>query len=202
WVVGIASLLGSAIAASGASMLYLLGHTSGNFQFDGARSMALVAIVGGLASSGLGLTERWREAVLASAFAAIAFNWILVLQALPDFERFKPVRPMCDAILSEAPEDALVGYYKYASPSMAFYLRRQIFEYSEPDEVISVFASGKSVYCVMLEQEYQNVKRLLPAEVRVLASRPVFQVKFKFILDKREPPHLLLISNKGGAVFE
>ena len=201
WARWTMAVLGVALAAAGAVMLYLLDHTSGNYQFDGARMMAAVAGVGGLAVLGLVLSGYWRPAVVASALLAIAFNWILVLRALPDFERFKPVRPMSEAILADAPDDALVGYYRYASPSMAFYLRRQIFEYSEPDEVIGVFASGKAVYCVMLEQDFEALRRYLPAEARVLASRPVFQVKFKFILNKREPPHLLLISNKGGAVF-
>ena len=48
---------------------------------------------------------------------------------------------------------------------------------------------------------YQTLKQELPTETSVLASRPVFQVKLKSILDKREPPQLLLITNKGGAEF-
>jgi hypothetical protein len=53
----------------------------------------------------------------------------------------------------------------------------------------------------MLADEYESLKPQLPPQASVLASRPVFQVKFKFILDKKEPPQLLLITNKGGAEF-
>ena len=123
------------------------------------------------------------------------------MRVLPEFERFKPVRPMCEHIADEAPANALVGYYRYAAPSMAFYLRRQVFAYYEPDELIEAFASGREVYCLMLAEEYESLKPQLPPQAGVLASRPVFQVKLKFILDKREPPQLLLITNKGGATF-
>jgi predicted solute-binding protein len=108
---------------------------------------------------------------------------------------------MCDIIQANAPADALVGYYRYAAPSMVFYLRRQVFEYYQPDELLRAFASGRAVYCLMLAEEYESLKPQLPPQASVLASRPVFQVKLKFILDRKEPPQLLLITNKGGAEF-
>jgi hypothetical protein len=130
----------------------------------------------------------------------VAFNWVCVLRVLPDFERFKPVRPLCERIAQEAPADAMVGYYRYAAPSMTFYLRRQVFAYYEPEELLAAFASGRAVYCLMLAEDFESLKPQLP-QAGVLASRPVFQVKLKFILEKREPPQVLLITNKGGATF-
>ena len=114
---------------------------------------------------------------------------------LPDFERFKPVRELCRDIESVAPPDALVGYYKYASPSMVFYLRRPIFEYYEPDEMRHAFSTGKQILCIITEADYAQVRSFLP-QTYVLASRPVFRVKLKSILDRVNPPQVLLISNR------
>src|SRR6185369_11974623 len=140
----------------------------------------------------IAMLMAWRgsrqSAVLAVALTVISFNWLFVWRTLPDFERFKPVRPMCERIEAEAPADALVGYYRYAAPSMVFYLRRHVFEYYQPEELLNAFASGRAVYCLLLAEEYDTLKPQLPPTVQVLASRPVFQVKLKFILENKEPP--------------
>jgi len=201
WTRWIVAVMGFLIAATGAGVLYLFAHSSADYQFDGARVLGFIFISGGLIAILLAWGKRRRRAVLAVALTVIAFNWLFVWRTLPDFERFKPVRPLCERIQADAPADALVGYYRYAAPSMVFYLRRQVFEYYQPDELLRAFASGRAVYCLILAEDYQTLKQQLPPEASVLASRPVFQVKFKFILDKKEPPQLLLITNKGGAVF-
>jgi hypothetical protein len=123
---------------------------------------------------------------------------VFVLWALPDFERFKPVSPLCQVIASEAGPDALVGYYRTAYPSMVFYLRRPIFEYYHQGEIEAAFSSGKDVFCLMTEGEYEAFRARVPAQTRVLASHPIFQVKLNGILDRVELPRVVLISNKGG----
>jgi 4-amino-4-deoxy-L-arabinose transferase-like glycosyltransferase len=201
WTRWTAAALGLILVTAGAGVLYLFAHSSADYQFEGARLSGVIAIIGGLIVLADALLKRERLALLVSALTLVAFNWICVWRVLPDFERFKPVRPMCERIAQEAPADALVGYYRYAAPSMTFYLRREVFAYYEPEELLAAFASGREVYCLMLDEDYLSLKRQLPAQAGVLASRPVFQVKLKFILDKKEPPQVLLITNKGGATF-
>jgi 4-amino-4-deoxy-L-arabinose transferase-like glycosyltransferase len=201
WAGWTLAVLGLVLAAAGVAGFYLFAHSSADYQFQGARLVSVFAIAGGLVVLAGAALKRRRLALLASALALVTVNWVAVLRVLPDFERFKPVLPMCERIAAEAPADALVGYYRYAAPSMTFYLRRQVFAYYEPDELIEAFASGRDVYCLMLAEDYESLKPQLPPQAGVLASRPVFQVKLKFILDKREPPQLLLITNKGGATF-
>src|SRR6185295_20101348 len=121
-----------------------------------------------------------------------------VLATLPDFERYKPVRSLCEVVVSEADSGAMIGYYRTAYPSMVFYLRRPIFEYYDPGEIEAAFSSGKEVFCVLTENDFESLRARLPAEIRVLASHPILQVKLKGILDRVEPPRVLLISNKGG----
>ncbi|HJZ67343.1 MAG TPA: hypothetical protein VKF81_04285, partial [Blastocatellia bacterium] len=58
--------------------------------------------------------------------------------------------------------------------------------------------SGKEVFCLMAASDYDALKEKLPPTTRVLASYPIFKVKLKRILDRVEPPQVVLITNKSG----
>jgi len=189
--------LAALIAAAGAVIVYLFGRGNQPYELAGASLIGGAAVLGGLSGTGAALLNRTRSAVLTTAMTLAACNWLFVLWTLPDFERFKPVRSACQVIASHARPDALVGYYKTAYPSMVFYLRRPIFEYYEEGEIEAAFASGKEIFCMMTAVEYEAIKGRLPAQTRVLASYPIFQVKLKSILETTELPQVVLISNKG-----
>ncbi|HJQ70457.1 MAG TPA: glycosyltransferase family 39 protein [Blastocatellia bacterium] len=192
------SLLALVIMATGAAALYLFGQTP-HFSLAGATAIGAVALSGGLLTMATLLMRRRLAAVATSALTLVAMNWVFTLWTLPDFERFKPVRPFCELISARGGEDAMIGYYRFAAPSMVFYLKRPIFEYYYPEEVQSAFSSGKEVYCLMTRQDYDAIKDSLPAQTYILASRPVFQVKLKIVLEKTGPPEVVLISNRDGA---
>lgn len=189
--------LAALIAAAGGVILYLFGKGIQSYELAGASLIGGAALLGGLSGTGAALINRTRSAVLTTAITLAACNWVFVLWTLPDFERFKPVRSACEVIASHARRDAMVGYYKTAYPSMVFYLRRPIFEYYEQGEIEAAFASGKEIFCMMTAVEYEAIKTRLPAQTRVLASYPIFQVKLKSILETTELPQVVLISNKG-----
>lgn len=190
--------LAMVIASAGAAVLFLFGAGKQPYELAGAELVGCAAIIGGLVATGAALASRTLTAILATALTLTVCNWLFVLRVLPDFERYKPVLPLCELIAGEARTDALVGYYKSAYPSMVFYLRRPVFEYYEPREIEAAFSSGKQVFCVMTASEYEAIRTRLPAETRVLASRPIFQVKLKGVLDRVELPQVVLISNKEG----
>jgi 4-amino-4-deoxy-L-arabinose transferase-like glycosyltransferase len=190
--------LGALIALIGAGLLYLFGSSSQPYIIDGVTAIGYIAIIGGLATVVAASFKQRFAAIITSALAIIALNWIFVLWTLPGFEQFKPVLPFSEVIRSRAGADSLVGYYRIASPSMAFYLRRPIFEYYKQEELEQALVSGKEVYCLIAAQDYLAIKPQLPVPTYILASRPMFQVKLKSILDRVEPPKLMLISNKGG----
>ena len=190
--------LGLILSLAGLAVLYLFGSGEREDNFDGATAIGCIALAGGLVSAAFALLKKRFAAIAAIAVTVTVFNWIFVSFTLPDFERFKPVRPLCEVIKRSAAPDALVGYYRVASPSMAFYLRRPIFEYYRAEEIEQALTSGKDVYCLMAAQDYDSIKGSLPVTTYILASRPVFQVKLKSIFDKVEPPQLVIISNKGG----
>jgi 4-amino-4-deoxy-L-arabinose transferase-like glycosyltransferase len=192
-------VLALSLVVAGSVILFLFGkQTAGAYEIAGAKLVGPIAIVGGLIAAIAVRARRPQLAVLATVVSVALCNWLFVLQTLPDFERFKPVRPLCEVIAAQASPDALVGYYRSAYPSMTFYLRRPIFEYYHEDEIESALSSGKEIYCLMTETEYDALKPRVPSEIRVLASHPIFQVKLNGILDKVELPRVVLISNKGG----
>ncbi|HXI88794.1 MAG TPA: hypothetical protein VNO24_02150, partial [Blastocatellia bacterium] len=198
-VVRFTTLLQAAsIATSGAVILYFFGMGSQTYEIAGARLIGCVAILGAMMSAAAAIVKRTRQAVVATALTVAVCSWVFVLWALPDFERFKPVRSMCEVIASEAGPDAFVGYYRTAYPSMVFYLRRPIFEYYHQDEIEAALISGKEVFCLITAAEYEGLRARMPVQTRVLASHPIFQVKLNGILDRVELPRVLLISNKGG----
>ncbi len=195
-----ASLLAAGLlfAFVGAVAGYVFSGRAGNYALAGAELIGAVAIAGGVTAITMVFTRRRFAAIVSLAVAAALINWLFVIKTLPDFERFKPVRAMCETIKAQAGEEASAGYYKFASPSMVFYLRRQIFEHYSEDELAREFSSGKEVYCIMREQDYEAIKQHLPTPTYVLATRPVFQVKLKGIFDRDGLPQVVLISNKGG----
>lgn len=173
---------GLLLAGLGAAVGFFFGSTAAMYDLSGALLIGWLALVGGLLVAALAFGRRRFAAVAALGLVFAALNWLFVWRTLPDFERYKPVRALCEVIESEAPAEALVGYYRVASPSMVFYLRRQIFEYYQPEELLAAFASGRPVYCLMSDDDYEAIKESLPQTTRILASRPVFQVKLRTLL--------------------
>ena len=199
------ALLGVLTAVTGWVIFYLFGSQGTGYDLSGTFSVGVVAIIGGLSICAVAVLQKRFAAIITSALVFLALNWIFVVQTLPDFERYKPVRALCERIQQEAGEGARVGYYRVASPSMVFYLRRQIFEYYRPEEIIEAFAAPGEVYCILRAEEYEALRGSLPATARILASHPVFQVKLRTIFKTRaarseanreELPHVVLIANK------
>jgi 4-amino-4-deoxy-L-arabinose transferase-like glycosyltransferase len=188
--------LGLLIALMGAAVIYLFGGAAQLYQLSGTTGMGSIAIIGGILATVLCLRKHSVASIACIAVVFIALHFIFVLRTLPDFERYKPARALSEIIKNEADDQAMVGYYRVAFPSMVFYLKRQIFEYYQPEELAQAFASDKKVFCIMNGEEYEAIKSLLPVETRILASRPVFQVKLKSLLDKKALPQVVLISNK------
>ena len=192
------AIIAISIAGAGAVIAYLFGHGMQPYKIGGGNVIGWFAIIGGILAAGALVIGRYQSALLATALSVSACNWVFVTLALPDFERFKPVRSLCEVISTEAGPDALVGYYRTAYPSMVFYLHRPIFEYYHQDEIEAAFSSGKEVFCLMSSSEFVALQPRIP-QGRVLASNPTFQVKLNVILDRAEPPRVVLITNKGGA---
>ena len=177
----------------------MLKEAPSSYSLAGTTAIGMTVLAGGLVAMVAVVANRRLAAVLVIAMSVAALNWILVGRTLPDFERYKPVREYCEIIRERAGPDAMVGYYRFASPSMVFYLRRPVFEYYREEDLLAAMASGREVYCLMTARDYAELAQRLPRAARVLATRPVFQVKLGSILDRAELPQVVLISNGSGA---
>ena len=166
------------------------------YALEGAAFVGAVAAVGGAVAL-VWLLRRNLLASVATIVTSLAvIAWCVVLCTLPDFERYKPVRPFSDIIRSRASIGAIVGSYKFSLPSMVFYLNRPVMEVVLPDHLRAVFYSSSDVYFIMAEDEYDSVKDRLPVDTYVLARQQMFDLKPKNFLEGSELPRFVLVSNR------
>jgi len=187
----------AALAVAGAVMVWAFA-LSHRFSLQGAAFIGGAAIVGGVVSAVAAARGRSFGAAATIAGTVTVISWCIVLCSLPDFERYKPVKPFAAIIRSRASEGGIVGYYDFALPSMVFYLNRPVMEVVMPDHLRAAFYSSGDVHFVIPEADYLQIKDRLPAQTYVLARQPMFDLRAKNFLGGLELPQFLLISNRPG----
>ena len=120
WCAGATAVL---LVVTGSAALWVFAVTD-RYSLDGAALVGATALVGGLGGLAALFRRRMLASVVTMATSVVVMVWCIVLCTLPDFERYKPVRPFSDIIRSRASVGAIVGSYKSALPSMVFYLHR------------------------------------------------------------------------------
>jgi len=191
---------GSALTAllllgAGVTMVWVFA-VANRYVLAGATFAGAAAAVGGAGAFVWSVRRRVLAATVTVAGSLVLIAWCVVLCTLPDFERYKPVRPFSEIIRSRASVGAIVGSYKFSLPSMVFYLHRPVMEVVLPDHLRAVFYSTSDVYFVMAEDEYQRIKDRLPVDTYVLARRPMFDLKPRNFIDGSELPQFVLVSNR------
>ena len=172
---------------------FALAH---RYALDGGALIGAIAVIGSVGSLVWLVRRNVFASVATLAASLVAIVWCVVVCALPDFERYKPVKPFSGIIRSRASIGAIVGSYKFALPSMVFYLHRPVMEVVLPDHLRAVFHSPSDVYFIMTEDEYNSIKERLPVETYVLARQPMFDLRPKNFLDGSELPQFVLVSNR------
>ena len=192
WFTGATAAL---LVAVGGATFWVFAVAS-RYSLGGAAFVGATAFLGGLVALAMIFRLQLFAAVVTIASAVSVISWCLVLCTLPDFERYKPVRPFTDIIRSRASIGAIVGSYKFALPSMVFYLHRPIMEVILPDHLRAVFHSNSDIYFVMPESEYETVKDRLPVKTYVLARQQMFDLKPRNFFEGSELPRFVLVSNR------
>jgi 4-amino-4-deoxy-L-arabinose transferase-like glycosyltransferase len=187
---------GLLLAAGGALILGLFVIGAPAYDLAGASTIAVVTLTGGAVAALVAMRGRAEAATLVLGATLVCFSWLFVLVALPDFERYKPVRPLAEIIRARAGPDATVGYYRFAVPSLAYYMRRPVFEYLDPSQLAAALAGGRPAYCLVAAHDLEPVRASLPDPVYILASRPMFDVKLAAVLRRDPLPRMLLVSNR------
>ena len=186
-------LSGLLLAAAGAGVLWLFSQ---RYPLQGTEFIAACAMAGGALSTWLAARDRIRSGFLAIASTLVWVCWAIVMVALPDFERYKPVKPFSEIIRSRASVGAIVGTYQSGLPSMVFYLNRPVMDVIHPDHLRAVFYSSSDIYFVMPESEYQSVKDRLPVPTYVLARQDLFDLRPMNFMEGSELRRLILVSNR------
>jgi 4-amino-4-deoxy-L-arabinose transferase-like glycosyltransferase len=195
-----ARVVGWALSATGVLMLVggggVLWLFSQRYSLSGTLFIATCAMCGGAVSVVMGARRRIREGIAAIALSLALVCWAIVLTTLPDFERYKPVKPFAEIIRARASVGAIVGTYQSGLPSMVYYLNRPVMDVISADHLRAVFHSSSDIYFVMPESEYARVKDRLPVSTYVLARGDLFDVRPMNFVQGSELRRLVLVSNR------
>jgi 4-amino-4-deoxy-L-arabinose transferase-like glycosyltransferase len=146
-----------------------------------------------------------RRKLMKCFFVLTALLWVMYMMCvaiyLPALEQYRPVKAFCRIIETQLGAGDEAGYFRTALPSMAFYLRRPIFEESDAAEMRSRLDAGKRVFCILSRRAYYSLLADKAPGVYILARQPRFTVGVDALLNARyaQEEELLLISNRPGA---
>ena len=171
----------------------------GRYPLSGVATASVVAVLAGLSATVLAVKKRLFAAVAVLSMSLAVVSWCVVVATLPDFERYKPVRPLVRAIESRASSTAVIGYYRVAFPSMVFYLQRPVLELVDPRQLSEAFSSSTDVYLLMTETDYRAIRETLPVPTYVVDRHPWFDVTLRNVLAGTALPQVLLVSNRPPA---
>jgi len=135
-------------------------------------------------------------------FAAGAGTWLssvfVAVVMLPAIEVYRPVRQLCAEIEAQSRSGDIAGYYRATVPSMAFYLRRRIFEDYDTDAIVRRLQSSERVFCLMTEADYDELVGRRDLVLHVLDRRSRLVTQFRALTDdsRWSERELLLVSNR------
>ena len=192
----LSALIAALFAMAGAGLWYVFQRSANVYELDGIVPVAMVAIAGGFAAIGLTVIGRWHKGLLAFLAAGVLVNWILVLQVLPSFEKYKPV-PQITRFLEERlqPGD-VVAHYSVALPSMVYYLRRHLDITYDRQTFLQMMRQPARVYGVLWTQEYASLKDEIGVPTCAIHHTPSFNIKIGAVLRQERLPELVVITNR------
>jgi 4-amino-4-deoxy-L-arabinose transferase-like glycosyltransferase len=200
WTIGGLGLMLGALTVLGIGSAWLIGGSGNPITLAGVRPAGIVVAIGSVGALVL-LARRRPTASLAAAVASVTVVlWLLVIVAMPDFERYKPVPHLARAIEAADPPAVRVATYRYATPSLVFYLRRHVDELLDEQQLVGFFAQFPGGYCVMRAEDYPTAQRVLGVPTRVVADTPRFDIKLPDIVARVPLPRLVLVTRERPLV--
>ena len=193
-VTGSVALLAGVLLVVGAAAAWLAGWPGGRLEIAGVLPAAAVVVAGGVAA----IAALWRRARPAAAAALavglIAAHWTLVIWALPDFERYKPVPHLAKVIEQQSARPSAVGTFRIAAPSLVFYLQRHVVQMVDEEQLKAFLSGYPDGVWVMPAEDYDAVSSRLPVPTRVIASAPRFDARLSDFLGRTPSRELVLVS--------
>ena len=199
WFTGTLTVIGIVMIVLGVGVLYLFNGDRTVYAIDGARAAAMIAIVGGTLVAILPWRRRYVAAVSCTLVVLIAFNWILAVRSLPDFERYKPVVPLSRVIEQQAGKDDVVAHFQVALPSMVYYLRRHIETGLDLEALKQHLKSDRRVFVVIPDDRYEAFKGEFGVDTCVIAQQQWSDIRLRTLLEKQDAPEVFVITNRCPA---
>ena len=190
---GLLALACALLGIVGVLVVWFVGGNGQPIHLAGAGLAGVLVAAGAAAALVWTLRRRMLPAVASLAAALVVAQGILVVWALPDFERYKPVPHLARAVLERAGPDAVVGMYKVSTPSLVFYLRRHVTQMFDEEELRVFLSHHDRVYLIMTDDDYVAVSRTFSTPLRIIARAPRFEAQLDDFLNRTELPTLLLL---------
>ena len=193
WFAGTFSALGVTLVVLGALVIVVFVKAGTAYPLGGAIAVGAVAMAGG----GLVAVMAWRDAragaVISGAATLVLINWLLALQILPAFERYKPIAPLSAIIDRRLRPGDIVAHFDLALPSMTYYLRRHVEVTSDRQALQAILRSGKRVFAVMPASRYDELRADFAPDTCVIGRHPTADVKLRNVLAGVAPPEVIVV---------
>lgn len=197
------SLAGFVLLVLGAGVTYLfqgpdpVGAASAA-SLSGVPVLGAIMICGGAAALIAALAGRATAALIVTACALVAANWLIVVRVLPDFEAYKPVPGLSRVLTQRATPDDVIATYNVAVPSLVYYLRRHIEMSYDATPIVELLSSDRRAFVILPSRDYEAVRDRARAHLCVLSTHATFDVKLRNVLARDPLPELWLITNRCG----
>jgi 4-amino-4-deoxy-L-arabinose transferase-like glycosyltransferase len=163
-----------------------------------------LALIAGSALVLWSIITRKPERGFVALAAAVWINFMMcALIYLPAMEEYRPVKLFCRQIDKQMSTEDEAGSFRIALPSMVFYLRRPIFEENSFDQLEQKLRSGKRVFCILAEKEYNSLVEKKDCRIYVLGRHARLAMRMSALLNAGSFPgeELLLISNRPDSAI-
>lgn len=129
-------------------------------------------------------------------------SWLLILSItliMPKIEFYRPIPQFAQIIKSQASPTDKVGTFSVDTPSLMFYTQRAIFQNWKLEDMLKELADDKTTYFVTREDFLATLKQNTSANLEVLDSRPLLQLRWEHLFGKKNKPtmHLVLVRKKS-----
>jgi 4-amino-4-deoxy-L-arabinose transferase-like glycosyltransferase len=193
WFLGTFSALGITLVAVGSLVVVVFVKTGPAYPLEGSIAVGSLAIAGGVLVTLLAWRDERAVAVIAGAATLVIINWLLAVQVLPAFERYKPIAPLSAAIERRLLPDDIVAHFDLALPSMTYYLRRHVEVTSDREALQGILRSGKRVFGVMPASRYEELRADFAPDTCVIARHATADVKLRNVLAGIAPPEVIVV---------
>jgi 4-amino-4-deoxy-L-arabinose transferase-like glycosyltransferase len=194
WAHGLAFVMLAVLLVLGLVAVWLMHDASGPLFISGGWHGGMLLAV--TAAAGMVFLRRHQRAraLLVSLGGILAVLWIVVVVGLPAFERYKPVPKLALAIEASPVRAQRVGVYRFAAPSLVFYLRRHVDEMFDANQLHAFLTRGPGGYCLIRGNDYAAMRDTLPVPTRIVATAPRFDIRMGDVLRRAPLPTLVLIT--------